>query len=248
MSKKQLGHGFCIIDNSFILHFDSEVYKKFYTIIDFASFEIIKSNGSTFHYFKDKKHVYLESYMNAFTILPGANPADFKITDFATGFSNSGNHDYIFDTLLPYSLKDYTILSEYYQSVGDKIYFNYYTEVPQADRKSFQVLKGDTVKNVAKDNNHVYFREKIVADADAVSFELLEECFTATYYRECDHTYYAKDKNYAFYIDTIAKDFKKIKTKTLDQLHFKVMNELGYAIDGKYQYLFGKRKPLSVEQ
>lgn len=245
MSRKALDHGFFIIDNKCILHFDKEVYRKFYPVIDFASFGIIESNGSTFHYFRDKNQVYIESYMNAFAVLPDADPVDFRILDFKSGKSTSNGNDYLFDQKLPHRFDDYQVLSRYYQFAAGAVYFNYFHAMHEADIQSFEVLQGEQVGNVAKDKDHVYFRDKIVDGADPGSFHFLEECFSGEYYTECDHTYYAKDKNQAYYVDTIGKAFKVIKTKSADQFHFKVIDELGYAFDGKYRYLFGKRKPVS---
>ena len=37
---KDLGHGYKIIDNKFILCYESEVFKKFYKTIDFETFKI----------------------------------------------------------------------------------------------------------------------------------------------------------------------------------------------------------------
>lgn len=241
MSRKTLGYHFYVIDNQMILHFDSEVFRKFYHIIDFPSFEVIQSNGSTFHYFKDKNHVYLESYMNRFAILPNANPTDFHILDFENGKANSGTNDYVFDQLLPHRLAAYEPISAYYQRVGSKIYCAYTHELLGVDAASFQVLYPNDVQNVAKDKNHVYFRNEVVEGADAESFTFLEACFNSDYYREQDHTYYAKDKNVAYYVDTIAKTFKVIRSKDLANFSFKVIDELGYAFDEKYMYLFGKR-------
>lgn len=244
MSRKALGNNFFIIDNKCILHFDSEVYRKWYPVIDFESFAIIKSNGSTFHYFRDRHHIYLDSYMNMFAILPEADPADFRILDFNSGKATSKDNDYLFDQKLPHRFGDYEILSAYYQLVGNTVYFNYYNEMPGADAASFDILFPGSTLNVAKDKNHVYFRDKIVPGADAATFRFLDECLSGAYYRECDHTYYAKDKNNAYYIDTIAPAFKIIKTKSTDQFHFKVINETGYAFDAKYKYLFGKRSSI----
>lgn len=244
MSRKALGHHFFVIDHQMILHFDSEVYRKFYSVIDFETFEIMQSNGSTFHYFKDKNHVYLDSYMNSFAILPDANPADFQILDFEQGMASSGNDDYLFEQKLPHRFSAYESLSGIYQKVDDKIYCFYHHELLMVDVESFEVLRPNEVSNVAKDKNHVYFRHQVVPEADANSFHFLAECFTRDYYRECDHTYYAKDKNVAYYIDTIRKEFKVIKAKNLTDFHFEVIDELGYAFDGQYQYLFGKRKKL----
>jgi len=223
------------------LHFDSEVYRKFYACIDFPSFEIIQSNGSTFHYFKDKKHVYLESYRNKFCILPGADPEDFQILDFEKGMAISGGNDYVFGQKLVYRLADVIELPGIYQLVGDAVYCAYFKPVEGANAAFFEVLHGDHIGNVAKDREHVYFREEIVPDADAESFDILAECMDGTYYRECDHTFYATDKRWAFYIDSIAKSIKTIKTKNVQQFGFEVKEELGYGFDGEYRYLYGKR-------
>ena len=241
MSRKELGYHFYVVDNQMIVHFDSDVFGKFYHLIDFPSFEVIKSNGSTFHYFKDKNYVYLESYMNRFTPLANANPANFHILDFEKGMANSGNNDYVFDQLLPHRLDAYEPISAYYQKLGNRIYCAYTHELIAVDAASFEVLYPDQVQNVAKDKNHVYFRNEVVGGADAESFAFLEACFNSGYYREQDHIYYAKDKNTAYYVDTIAKAFKVIRSKDIADFGFKVVDELGYAFDGKYTYLFGKR-------
>lgn len=241
MSRKAIGHHFFIIDNKFILHFDSEVY---HSIIDFDSFEIIKSNGSTFHYFKDKNQVYLDSYMNTFTVLLDANPTDFKILDFENGKATSNRNAYLYDEKLPHNFDEYTEISYYYQSIENEVYFGHNKALPDVDIKTFEVLYPEEVKIVARDKKHVYFRDKIVPEADAESFKFLEACFTDEYYQEQDHTFYAKDKNQAYYVNTISKDFKVIKTKNIEQFHFKVIDNLGHAYDETYQYLFGKRKKI----
>lgn len=246
MSKRALGHHFFIIDNEFILHFDSEVYRKFYKVIDFETFELLHSNGSTFHYFKDKHHIYLESYMNSFAILPDADPANFQILDFEKGMANSGNSDYLFEKKLPYRFSEYEPIAGLYQKIGDKIFCFYHHELQGADVSTFEVLHPEQIENVAKDKNQVYFRDQVVPGADAATFEFLSECFDSDYYRERDHTYYAKDKNVAYYVDNMAKEFRVIRTKDLSNFHFKVVDELGYAFDGQYQYLFGKRKKMVV--
>jgi len=241
MERKDLDYGFTIVGDASIRQFGREVYQKYYKEIDFASFEIIQSNGSSFHYFRDKNKVYLESYMNAFTVLEDADPADFEIIDFKEGLSTSCGNDYVFEQKLPYRLRDAEPLSCMYQQVGDKIYCAYSKEVEGADVTTFEVLHGERVGNVAKDKQHVYFRDVPVSEADALSFHFLDACFNSGYYRECDHTFYAIDAYHAFYVDTIAKAFKVIKTKNLDQFRFEIWDELGYAKDIQYTYLFGKR-------
>lgn len=244
MNRRDLGSGFSIIKNAIILQFDSEKYKSFYTIIDFETFEVIKSNGSSFHYFKDKNNVYIDSYMGAFMILTDANPNNFEILDFENGFSTSQKNHYHFGNKLPYSLSEINSVNGLYCQVNESIYFNYSKLLNEVDLASFVVLKANEVSNVAKDKNHVYFRDEIVGEADSETFSFLNECFENNYYRECDHTFYAKDKKYAYYIDTIAKSFKIIKSKSLNKFRFEIKDQLGYAFDDEYSYLFGKRTRL----
>lgn len=182
--------------------------------------------------------------MNIFDILPEADPKDFSIIDFDRGVSTSGDNDYIFEKKSPYRIDEAKHLGGYYYQVKDKIYHAYFTEIVNADIETFYVLNGDLVSNVAKDKKHVYFRAAIVPEADAATFAFLQACFDADYYQERDHTFYAKDKNFGFYIDTIAKDIKAIKTKSLEHFRFEVINELGYAFDAQYSYLYGKRTKL----
>ncbi|MFD1770350.1 DKNYY domain-containing protein [Sphingobacterium suaedae] len=174
MSRRALGHHFFVVDNTFILHFDRKVYQKFYADMDFESLEIVQSNGSTCHYFRDKQAVYVESYMNRFAVLPDADPADFHLLDFENGWSRSGVNDYVFDEKLPHRFDAYQALSPYYQRVDQTIYFGFTREVINADVASFEVLYGNRVKNVAKDKYHVYFREQVVEEADAATFHFLE--------------------------------------------------------------------------
>ena len=244
MAKKNLGNGFVVIDHQLLLHFDKVVYGKLYPYIDFPSFEIIQSNGSTYHYFKDKKHVYLESYMNRFAILPDADPADFRILDFEKGMATSRGNDYVFDQKLVYRLADVKELGGVYQKVGDAIYCAYFQQVEAADAATFEVLHAERIGNLSRDKNHVYFRQQVVKEADAKSFRVLAECVAGTYYREADHTFYAVDKQQAFYIDTIARAVKPLRTKSLEKFRFEVHDGLGYALDADYCYRFGKRHRL----
>ncbi|SDD27339.1 DKNYY domain-containing protein [Niabella drilacis] len=242
MVRKDLGNGFAIVNNHIILHFNKEVYRKFYPLIHFPDFEIIESNGSNFHYFRDKNNIYLESHMNPFCVLADAHPLDFHLLDFKKGMATSNGTDYIFDQKLPYRFEDVKPLSGLYQQVNNKIYFAYFKEVPAVDTATFEVLYGERIGNMAKDRRNVYFRDKIIPEADAGSFRILEQCINSAYYHEWDHTFYAVDRQFAFYIDTIAKTVKTIRTKSPDRLRFQIKDELGYAIDDDYRYLFGKRK------
>ncbi|MFB9076558.1 DKNYY domain-containing protein [Flavobacterium procerum] len=239
---KDLGHHFKIIDNKMILQFDNEVFRKYYKVIDFESFELLQSNDSTHHYFKDKTNVYISSYMCGFAVLENADPASFRILDFEKGFTADDSNYFYFDERLPYDFSKAVILNNHYIKANQKIYSGYTNEIIGVDIESFGIPHPDLIENISKDKNHVYFRNKIIEDADPSSFHFLENCVNnQEYYQECDNAFYAVDANFAWFIRTIAKEVKKIKSKSLSSFHFKVIDEQGYAFDNEYQYYFGKK-------
>lgn len=248
MSVRELGCGFKIIDHKMILQYSSERFRKFYSLIDFASFEIVAHDADRTIYFRDKDHLYVESYMCPFAILPDAKPQDFKIVDIEKGLISSGAQNYYFAEKLTYDFDDLKPLEGLYYRVKDQVYFSFDKPMREADLDSFQVFTQLKHTNLAKDKHHLYFRDQIVEDVDVSSFELLTACFDSGYYLEQDHTYYATDRNFAYYIDTIAKQVKVIKTKSLDAFHFKVIDKRGYAFDREYRYDFGRRTSLKKLQ
>ncbi len=232
-----------------ILRFTDPCFQKFYKIIDFETFEVLQSNNKNTTYFKDKNHVYLESYMNGFLVLENANPTNFKVLDIEKGFAASNSTDYWYNQKIPFRLKDAFLFENdfLYQKVENKIYFVFNEEI-DCDASTFQLVdKRERYKTVFKDKNHVYHKGKIIEDADATTFHFLENCINEDKrprYTNCDIHYFAKDKNYAYFVNS-PFEIKKIKTKDLAGFDFKVVDSEGYAFDSNYTYYRGKRKKLS---
>ncbi|WP_159636895.1 DKNYY domain-containing protein [Sphingobacterium composti Ten et al. 2007 non Yoo et al. 2007] len=242
MSRRHIGNGYYVIHNNCITRFDSvqEIFKKYYRTIDFPTFTVITSlDRPTITYFKDKNHVYVDSFMNEFTILEDANPDDFNILDLEKGFSNSGNQDYVYDRKLPYLLKDVVKLSSYYQKVNDKIYFGYTHLVEEVDVDSFKIVHPDM--NFARDKDFFYFKDKRVPEIDISTFKFLDACFTDEYYQNQDVCWYAVDSKNAYFVNSIADKIKVIKTKNPSNFGFEIVDEIGYGVDGDIRYYYGKR-------
>jgi hypothetical protein len=245
---KDLGHGYKIIDNKFILCYESEVFKKFYKTIDFETFKITATNAeydndgfASTIYFTDKNHVYIQSAFTAFAILEDAKPNDFKVIDIKKGYTFSNGNYYRHNDKMPFDLSKAKHLNNYHIQVEDQLYFGDVKLIENVDLESFTIPHPDLIGNLALDKNHVFFKGNIVQEANPNTFKVLEGCLDGTYYLECDNVFYAKDDKYAYYIRTINEEVKVIKTKSLNDFHFKVMDERGYAFDKEYSYYIGKR-------
>lgn len=73
----------------------------------------------------------------------------------------------------------------------------------------------------------------------------MEDCIAddSPPYLECDIHFYAKDKNFAYFIN-VPFGFKIIKTKDLSNFRFIVRDGIGYGIDSNFYYEKGRRKKL----
>lgn len=244
---KELGHGYKIIDNKFILFYESEVFKKFYKTIDFETFAIKATNAETEDdfastiYFADKNHIYLQSAFCSFCVLEDAKPEDFKVLNSKKGYTFSNGNYYRHSDKMPFDFSKANYLNDYYAVVDDKLYFGDTVLVENVDIDSFTIPNPELIGNLGKDKDHVFFKGKIVPDANPDTFKILETCLDGTYYLECDNAFYAKDDKQAYFVRTISDEVKIIKTKSLDDFHFKVIDERGYAFDNQYSYYMGKR-------
>ena len=248
---KDLGHGYKIIDNKFILCYDSEVFKKFYKTIDFETFEIIATNAefdndgfASTIYFADKNHVYIQSAFTAFSIIEDAKPDDFKVIDIQKGYTFSNGNYYRHDDKMHFDLSKAKHLNNYHIQVEDQLYFGDVKRIENVDLESFAIPHPELIENLAMDKNHVFFKGEIIPEADPKTFKILDGCLDGIYYLECDNDFYAKDNKQAYFIRTISREVKVIKSKSLNDFHFKVMDERGYAFDKEYSYYMGKRTKL----
>lgn len=134
-----------------------------------------------------------------------------------------------------------------YQKVNNEIYFAFREKI-NCDVETFQLVDSrENYKTVSKDKNYVYHKGKIVEDADSNTFHFLENCINKEKrprYTNCDIHYYAKDKNYAYFVNSPFA-IKKIKTKNIDSFNFKVVDSEGYAVDKMYTYHNGIRKRIN---
>lgn len=240
-----LGEGFARRGNE-ITFYNEKKFSKCYKTIDFETFELLKSYKTSTHYFKDKNHVYIESFMDRdFIILEDVDPNDFKISDIEKGFATSGNTDYWYGVKIPFRLADAIFLEGgNYQKVGDQVYFGF-THIVDCDADTFEIVdKREHHKTVFKDKNHIYHKGKILEGANPATFHFLENCINDAlrpYYNNCDIHYYAKDDQYAYFVNSV-NTIKKIKTKDLKGFDFKVVDNKGIAFDKNYEYYLGKRK------
>ena len=240
-----LGEGFAKRGNQ-ITFFNQRKFSKLYNTINFETFELIQAYKTSTIYFKDKNHVYIDSYMNRdFKILDDADPKSFKILDIEKGFATSGNTDYWYGVKIPFRLADAVFLDGgSYQKVGNQIYFAFVNLV-DCDVATFEIVDTrEHHKTVFKDKNHIYHQGKVVEDANPATFHFLETCINDAlrpYYYNCDIHYYAKDDQYAYFVDSV-KGIKKIKTKDVDGFDFKVVGNRGTAFDKNYEYHRGIRK------
>jgi DKNYY family len=221
-----------------ILKYNNLCFEKLKKTIDLDTFELVVSNDNSTHYFKDKSNVYLK-YYNQESVLEGANPDNFKVLDIEKGLSTDTLRYYYYEKIIPFDLSKATILNDFYTLAEGKVFFCF-QETEGADADSFTVLR----ENLGKDKNHVYFKGQIVLGADAETFNLLEGCINSEYYEEMSYTFYAKDKLTAFYINTTSKAVKSIKSKSLSEFKFEIIDERGFCFDNEYRYYFGKRSKL----
>nr|WP_295866367.1 DKNYY domain-containing protein [uncultured Chitinophaga sp.] len=230
-------------DHKGVLCNSSRVFTRHTRSIDLDTFEVIQENDTpTTTYFRDKNNIYIYSSMCTFSALDGAVPGTFEITDIKMGFSSDGHNDYYYAQRLPYRLADARFLNEHYAEANGKIYAAYTRLVP-ADAATFVIPEPELISNVALDKDHVFFREQIVEEADPQTFRFLDGCVATNrdYYSNWDIDFYAKDERFAWFVRTIDKSFKKIRSKSIDAFDFKVEDETGYGYDKENRYRQGKK-------
>lgn len=238
-----LGHGYSKNKKGIFL-WDKPCFTKFNKQISLSTFKMILANKSenTF-YFKDKNSVYIDSYMADQVIIESAHPESFELLDIDKGYATSNGRDYWYNFKLPYSISEITHINKTYQQVRNSIYCGHLQKL-HCDYKTFEIIH-KKAPTVARDKNHVYFKSSIIEGADPQTFMFIEDCIAddSAHYLQCDIHFYAKDKNYAYFIN-VPFGFKIIKTKDLNNFRFIIKSGIGYGIDSNYYYEKGKRKKL----
>jgi DKNYY family len=230
----QMGEAFAKFEKM-IFKYENPCFVKLKKSIDFETFDLVATNENGTHYFKDKSNVYFK-YYNQEYILEGAEPNKFMVLDIEKGISKDDSRYYYYEKIIPFDLSKATILNDFYVLAEGKVFFCF-QETEGADADSFTVLR----ENLGKDKNHVYFKGQIVLGADAETFNLLEGCIDSEYYEEMNYYFYAKDKLMAYFVNAGAKVVKPIKSKSLSEFRFEIIDEKGFCFDDEYRYYFGKR-------
>ncbi len=215
-----------------IFQYENPCFTKLKKTIDFESFELIIPSENGNYYFKDKSNVYFK-YYNQEYIIEGANPNNFMVLDATKGIAKDDSSYYYYEKLIPFDLSKAIVLNDYY-TISDGNVFFCFEEMEEVDSDSFAVLRD----NLGKDKNQVYFKGKVVLGADSETFTIFK---TNEFYEAMGYVFYAKDKSKAYFIDTTAKAIKPIKSKSLNEFRFEIIDGKGYCFDKEYQYYFGRR-------
>lgn len=237
---EKLGCGYAK-DKEGVYHYDNDRFRKYRKQIDLPTFELIQGNDKNTAYFKDKNAVYLDSYMCGETIIENADPNDFKILDINKGYATSNGKDFCYDDELPYKLSEIEYINKLYKKVGNTIYCGYTTELP-CDLETFEIVHKN-VHTVARDKNHVYYKNEIIEGADPETFRFMEECVADDKppYLQDDIHFYAKDKNYAYFINSPFL-YKIIRTKDVNKFSFVIKDGIGYGKDPNFYFEKGIRR------
>ena len=161
--------------------------------IDYATFHPIDANRPVQSgcYAADKHRVFFMGKE-----IPGADPATFKVVDFYIG--QDKNRAY--QKGKPTQIKDYTKLTQLGRlmySDGTHIYDSHFNVLPEADVATFEHISA----NWYRDKSHVWWSNKIVAEADPMTFQPVP----VTSYVGIEGTdfNYGKDNKHVFWNDSI---------------------------------------------
>lgn len=232
---KDFGDGFRLIGKN-IYRYDSETFTNLKKVIDYASFDLLEAYEDKTHYFKDNERVYVTSYMCTPSVIEGANPNTFKVVDAAEGIGYDGTDYYWYDKVLPYDYSKVERYNEYYLRAGHKVFFiTEYVEDAEAD--SFSIIW----QNIGRDKNSLFFRGKRVAEVDVDTFKTVPGCFDG-FHLDQSHTYYAADKDNVYFVNTIAKNIKKLNRVKPSGFSVEIIDERLYGKHGDNIYYFGIKK------
>lgn len=233
--EKDFGHGFRLIDRN-IYRYDSETFKNLKRVIDYGSFMLVEAYEDKTYYFKDKNRVYVTSYMCTPSVIETAKPSAFIVIDAEKGIGYDGVNYYWYNKILPYDYSKAESYNEHYLREGQKVFF--ITEyVDGADADSFSIIW----QNIGRDKDSLFFRGKIQPDIDVDSFKMVPGCFDS-FHLDQSHTYYAADKNNVYFINTIAKNFKKLHRVKPSDFSVRINGDRLYGIKGDDIYYFGIKK------
>jgi len=238
---KELGEGYSLSGKSIYYH-DSETFTSLRKIIDHNTFELIGSFEDKTFYFKDKKNVYVSSYMCRPSVIEGADQETFKIFDASEGIGYDRNGYYWYDKKLPYDYSQAEPYNGYYLRSGENVFF--ITEKAEgADADSFSIIW----QNIGRDKHSLYFRGKKDTNVAVDTFKMVPGCFEE-FHLDQSHTYYAFDQNHVYFVNTLSQELKKLSRIKPSGFSVKVIDERLYGFYADAIYFFGrKRKNLNLK-
>jgi DKNYY family len=215
-------------------------------------------------YYTDKNSVYFDKESTGdLCILPGATPETFsvlsadeiKIKNYHTSFfsESSGVFFYKSSAMLFDPRRVVDLGNNYYQ-LGTRLFYGFYTEMsPGFDIATFKTIAPERDTATALDVDNVYFKGVVQPGIEPASFAFLSECVALERQRyvDCDISFYAADRNYAYYVcPPFQKMIKKLPQANVSKFIFYVdplRKNYGFATDGVYEYNAGVRKKLGSE-
>lgn len=158
--------------------------------VDVDSFEVV-SVDSIFSYAKDKNYAY---YLGERIL--GSDGSSFQYINYA--WVKDKNFVYLLNRKVPeIDTQSFHILEGKYAKDKNNIYYYafknfetsmdmFYQTMKNTDLNSFKYLGCD----YAQDNKSVYFRNVEIKEGDTVTFQIYNE--------DCEHLFFAKDKNHVY--------------------------------------------------
>ena len=127
------------------------------------------------YFWKDKNNVYLLQFGNTDARIIGADPTTFKVYKDNLWSSDKNNIYYMFDKLEKTDPSKFVVINE---SWGKDNQFYYFTHLrlDSIDYKTAKIVNTNFMKETSKpseyikDINHVYFQNKLVKDANPLTF------------------------------------------------------------------------------
>ena len=167
-------------------------------LADYESFHPIKNGYLSGYYAADKYRVYYQDH-----IVEGADPESFTEIEFEVG----QDRHRVYKEWKATEIKDFNQLSQIgiFYSDGIHIYTSELELFEAADPESFRQIDES---NWYTDKNHVWWRDKLVNEADKSTIHAI---FMYSFYsgkKESNGAdfYYGKDKSHVFYRDSIIQD------------------------------------------
>lgn len=199
--------------------------------VDAASFEVLSKR-----YGRDKARVY-----RCATLLEGADPKTFELLGDGTLYARDAQAVWVNSRQVSRDPEHFEILTGLWSKDSKQVFFSS-DLVSQAQAATFQPIEGSHY--AGKDEQHVFWRTKVIPGADPQSYELLKgeyardknQAMRADKVLEgavaADFTtpnkYFGHDKSRVFYNGFFVEEADAATAQFLDEPYFKDANHVFY--------------------